>query len=78
LPCSEFATQPENFARFTKEGSITADIKLVGNRPAVRTDEKTDLVQLSTAAFLANGVLAHLAGENEPSFRAPKLERERT
>ncbi len=55
MPCSEFATQPEIFARFTKEGSITADIKLVGDRPAGRTDEKTDLVQLTTAAFLANG-----------------------
>jgi tripeptide aminopeptidase len=47
--------ETENFARSTKEGSITADIKLVGDRPAGRTDEKTDLVQLTTAAFLANG-----------------------
>jgi tripeptide aminopeptidase len=47
--------ETENFARSNKEGTITADIKLVGDRPAGRTDEKTDLVQLTTAAFLANG-----------------------
>jgi tripeptide aminopeptidase len=47
--------ETENFARSTKEGTITADIKLVGDRPAGRTDEKSDLVQLTTAAFLANG-----------------------
>lgn len=49
------AVDTENFARSTKEGSISADVKLVGDRPAGRTDEKGDLVQIATAAFLANG-----------------------
>jgi tripeptide aminopeptidase len=49
------AVETENFARSTKEGPITADIKLVGDRPAGRTDEKQDIVQIATAAFLANG-----------------------
>jgi tripeptide aminopeptidase len=49
------AVDTENFARSTKEGSVSADIKLVGDRPAGRTDEKTEIVQLATAAFLANG-----------------------
>jgi tripeptide aminopeptidase len=49
------AVETENFARSTKEGPVTADIKLVGDRPAGRTDEKQDIVQIATAAFLANG-----------------------
>ena len=49
------AVETENFARSTKEGVVSADIKLVGDRPAGRTDEKTELVQLATAAFLAHG-----------------------
>ena len=49
------AVETENFARSTKEGPVSADIKLVGDRPAGRTDEKQDIVQIATAAFLANG-----------------------
>jgi acetylornithine deacetylase/succinyl-diaminopimelate desuccinylase-like protein len=49
------AVETENFARSTKEGAVAADIKLVGDRPAGKTDEKQELVQLATAAFLANG-----------------------
>jgi tripeptide aminopeptidase len=49
------AVETENFARSTKEGVVSADIQLVGDRPAGRTDEKTELVQLATAAFLAHG-----------------------
>ena len=49
------AVETENFARSTKEGVVSADIKLVGDRPAGRTDEKQDIVQLATAAFLAHG-----------------------
>jgi acetylornithine deacetylase/succinyl-diaminopimelate desuccinylase-like protein len=49
------AVETENFARSTKEGLVSADIKLVGDRPAGRTDEKQEIVQLATAAFLAHG-----------------------
>jgi tripeptide aminopeptidase len=47
--------ETENFARSTKEGTITADIKLIGDRPAGQTDAKQDIVQIATAAFRANG-----------------------
>jgi tripeptide aminopeptidase len=49
------AVETENFARSTKEGVVSADVKLVGDRPAGRTDEKAELVQLATASFLAHG-----------------------
>src|SRR5262249_32691238 len=49
------AVETENFARSTREGPVSADIKLVGDRPAGRTDEKNEIVQLATAAFLAHG-----------------------
>ena len=49
------AVDTENFARSTKEGAVSADIKLVGDRPAGRTAETADIVQLATAAFRAYG-----------------------
>jgi tripeptide aminopeptidase len=49
------AVETENFARSTKEGPVSADIKLVGDRPAGVTDQKQEIVQLATAAFLAHG-----------------------
>jgi tripeptide aminopeptidase len=49
------AVETENFARSTREGVVSADIKLVGDRPAGRTAETQDIVQLATAAFRAYG-----------------------
>jgi len=49
------AVETENFARSTREGPVSADVKLVGDRPAGQTDEKNEIVQLATAAFLAHG-----------------------
>jgi len=49
------AVETENFARSTKEGLVSAEIKLVGDRPAGRTDAKQEIVQLATAGFLAHG-----------------------
>jgi tripeptide aminopeptidase len=49
------AVDTENFARSTREGAVSADIKLVGDRPAGRTAETADIVQLATAAFRAYG-----------------------
>ena len=49
------AVETENFARSTREGPVSADIKLVGDRPAGRTSESQEIVQLATAAFLAHG-----------------------
>lgn len=49
------AADGENFARSTKEGKITADAKLIGDRPAGSTDLKTDLAQYAQAAVEAGG-----------------------
>lgn len=49
------AADGENFARSTKEGKITADAKLIGDRPAGSTDLKTDLAQYAKAAIEAGG-----------------------
>ena len=49
------AADGENFARSTKEGRITVEAKLIGDRPAGSTDAKTDLVQFAASALEANG-----------------------
>jgi len=49
------AADTENFARSTKEGKITVEAKLIGDRPAGNTDAKSDLVQIAKAAIEANG-----------------------
>ncbi len=49
------AADSENFARSTKEGRITVESKVIGDRPAGSTDPKTDLVQTAAAAIAANG-----------------------
>jgi tripeptide aminopeptidase len=50
------AVATENNARSTKEGSITVEAKLVGDRPAGKTDPKSDIVQLATEAYAAHGL----------------------
>lgn len=49
------AADSENFARSTKEGRISVESKLIGDRPAGSTDAKSDLVQIATAAVEAGG-----------------------
>jgi tripeptide aminopeptidase len=55
------AVETENHARSTKEGSITVDAKLVGDRPAGQTDRNSDIVQFAVAAYNAHGI--------KPEFR---------
>jgi len=50
------AVATENNARSTKEGSISVEAKLVGDRPAGKTAENSDIVQLATAVYSAHGV----------------------
>jgi tripeptide aminopeptidase len=50
------AVETENYARSTKEGSITVEAKLVGDRPAGQTDRNADIVQFAAAAYMAHGV----------------------
>lgn len=49
------AADGENFARSTKEGKITVDAKLVGDRPAGMTAVDSPFVQTAKAAIEAGG-----------------------
>lgn len=49
------AAEGENFARSTKEGKITVNSKLIGDRPAGSTSEKSDMVRVTKAAIEAGG-----------------------
>ncbi len=49
------AVDGENFARSTKEGKVTVEKKLIGDRPAGNTDEKSAMVQAVKAALEAGG-----------------------
>jgi acetylornithine deacetylase/succinyl-diaminopimelate desuccinylase-like protein len=53
------AADGENFARSTKEGKITVEAKLIGDRPAGTTAADTDLVQYAKAAIEAGGYKAN-------------------
>jgi tripeptide aminopeptidase len=52
------AADGENFARSTKEGKITVEPKLIGDRPAGNTDPKSELAQMVKSAIEANGYKA--------------------
>jgi acetylornithine deacetylase/succinyl-diaminopimelate desuccinylase-like protein len=49
------AADTENGIRSTKEGKITVDAKLLGDRPAGQTDQAADIVQYAEAALTAAG-----------------------
>ena len=55
LKIMQDAADGENFARSTKEGKISVEIKLIGDRPAGNTDAKSELVQTAKAAIEAGG-----------------------
>jgi len=50
------AVDEENAARSTREGRITADVKLVGDRPSGLTPRDSVLVQTAAAAVRATGM----------------------
>ncbi len=54
------AVETENNARSTHVGAVSADIKLIGDRPAGKTDEKADLVQVVVASVAAHGIKPEL------------------
>jgi tripeptide aminopeptidase len=56
------AVAAENHARSTRNGRITVTTTRIGDRPAGRTDEASDLVRFAAAAIAAQGT--------EPSFEA--------
>ncbi len=49
------AVATENNARSTRAGEITAELTLVGDRPAGATDMDSELVRFATAAYHAQG-----------------------
>jgi tripeptide aminopeptidase len=55
------ATDDENKARSTKEGAVTADIKLVGDRPSGQTPRTAPIVQMAMAAAKAAGLTPNLS-----------------
>lgn len=55
LAAVDNAVKIENAARSTKEGQISADKKLIGDRPAGHTDAKADIVQYGLAAYGLQG-----------------------
>ncbi len=46
----------ENAARSTREGAISADLKVIGDRPAGRTPETADVVRNAKAIIQASGL----------------------
>jgi acetylornithine deacetylase/succinyl-diaminopimelate desuccinylase-like protein len=50
------AVAGENAARSTREGPVTVEPVLVGDRPAGITPREADIVQFSTAAYAAEGI----------------------
>ena len=49
------AVEQENAARSTRAGKITADVKLIGERPTGATKQDAEIVQLTAAAVKAAG-----------------------
>ncbi|HWH18723.1 MAG TPA: M20/M25/M40 family metallo-hydrolase [Allosphingosinicella sp.] len=50
------AVRAENAARSTKAGEVTAEPKVIGNRPAGQTPPTADIVQFATAAYKSEGI----------------------
>ncbi|WP_076070324.1 M20/M25/M40 family metallo-hydrolase [Sphingomonas montana] len=56
LQIMQQAAATENAARSVKEGAITVEPKLIGDRPAGRTPPGAQIVQFATAAYAAEGI----------------------
>ena len=50
------AADVENRSRSTKEGSVTVEPELIGDRPAGHTPLSADIVRYATAAYSADGI----------------------
>jgi len=56
LTIIDHAVQAENAARSTKDGSIRAEKKVIGDRPAGQTAASSDVVRFADAAYRAEGI----------------------
>ncbi|WP_298398458.1 M20/M25/M40 family metallo-hydrolase [Sphingobium sp.] len=61
LATADRAVAAENAARSTKEGAISVDKEMIGDRPAGHTDTNDILVRQTVAAYAAEGVSARLS-----------------
>jgi acetylornithine deacetylase/succinyl-diaminopimelate desuccinylase-like protein len=63
----EAAVEGENRARSTREGSVAAEPKLIGDRPAGQTPAGSALVRLAAEAVKANGLTPSLTASSTDS-----------
>jgi acetylornithine deacetylase/succinyl-diaminopimelate desuccinylase-like protein len=61
------AVDSENRARSTREGAITADLKVIGDRPAGTTPASSELVKLAQQAVAAHGLKPELTSSSTDS-----------
>ncbi|SER59204.1 M20/M25/M40 family metallo-hydrolase [Sphingobium sp. YR768] len=61
LATADRAVATENAARSTKEGAISVDKTMIGDRPAGHSDTNSALVRQTVAAYAAEGVTARLS-----------------
>ena len=63
------AVEAENHARSTAQGKVTAELKVIGDRPAGQTGLDTDIVRLATAAITAHGFKpSHVASSTDANI----------
>ncbi len=67
------AVEAENAARSTKEGRVTADLKVIGDRPAGQTAESSELVRQSMQAVSAHGLKGELTSSSTDANMAMSL-----
>jgi acetylornithine deacetylase/succinyl-diaminopimelate desuccinylase-like protein len=61
------AVEAENATRSTRAGKITADLKLIGERPTGATREDAEIVQVTAAAVKAAGLTPVLGASSTDS-----------
>jgi len=67
LKIVEGAVEQENAARSTRAGKVSAEVKLIGDRPTGNTREDADIVQLTAAAVRAAGLTPELGASSTDS-----------
>ena len=57
----------ENSARDTREGKVSADLKVIGDRPAGSTPDAADILQFATSVVRASGMVPKLSASSTDS-----------
>lgn len=71
LKIVETAVAQENAARSTHAGTISADVKLIGDRPTGATKEDAEIVQITAAAVRAAGYARPVLGASSTDSNIP-------